>query len=261
MLEKLLCSILAATQLAISSAFLPSEKAEVPEPPSYIIHAAGNYSGLNSTNSLEALKNAYEKGNRYIELDFNFTSDFKPVCIHDWNHLVYSGYDGTKPTEEEFMLNNIYGIFTPMNLEIVADFMIEHQDLYIITDVKDLNVFFSDYIRDHYPELMNRFVIQVYHESEYEYVSKMGFENIIFSLYKLDWESKTDTASLVEFAKNNKLFGYTFPASLCDMEGYVSSLLDADVPLFIHTVNDKKEQQKYFEMGISGIYTDNVTHN
>jgi len=31
------------------------------------------------------------------------------------------------------------------------------------------------------------------------------------------------------------------------------------VPLFSHTVNGADEQAKYFEMGIDGIYTDDVT--
>lgn len=261
MLKEVLSAILASAQILILSAStVPPVNIET-EPPSYIIHAAGIVNGLKSTNSLEALENAYEKGNRYIELDFNFTSDFKPVCIHDWNHLVYSGYDGTKPSENEFLQNNIYSIYTSMSLDNVAEFMNEHKDLYIITDVKDLNVFFSNYVSTHFSELKKRFIIQVYSEKEYEYVCKMGFDNIIFSLYKLDWESKTDTNNLVEFAKNNKLFGYTFPASLCDIDGFTDAMLKSKVPLFVHTINDKDEQQKYFDMGITGIYTDNVTHD
>lgn len=260
MLKELVSSVLAVTQILLSSASV-SPPETIAEPPSHIVHAAGIYEGLKSTNSLEALENAYEKGNRYIELDFNFTSDFKPVCIHDWNHLAFSGYDGTRPSEKEFMENNVYSMFTPMNLDSVTNFMTKHTDLYIITDVKDLNIYFSNYVSNRHSELMDRFIVQIYSENEYEYVRKMGFKNIIFSLYKLGWEEKIDTQNLVAFAQSNELFGYTFPYSLCDIDGYVDAMKKAGIPLFVHTVNDKTEQQKYFDMGISGIYTDNVTHN
>ena len=33
-------------------------------------------------------------------------------------------------------------------------------------------------------------------------------------------------------------------------------MLNAGVPLYIHTVNGDAEQQVYFDMGIDGIYTD-----
>jgi glycerophosphoryl diester phosphodiesterase len=260
MLKEMICAALAVSQLLLSSV---SPQKEIAAPPhhEYIIHGAGYYSSIKTTNSLEALENAYENGNRYIELDFNFTSDLRPVCIHDWNHLSYSGYDGKNPTEEEFMSSNIYSMFSPLNLELIANFMEKHEDVKIITDVKELNIYFCDIIRKEHPKLMDRFIIQVYSENEYAHISKMGFKNIIFSLYKLDWESKTDTGNLVEFAKKNKLYGYTFPSSMCEIDGYVDEMLKAGVPLFVHTVNDKSEQEKYFKMGISGIYTDNIKHS
>ena len=260
MLKEIVCVALAVSQLLLSS-MSPQKEPEVRSEPEYIVHGAGYYTGIKTTNSLEALENAYENGNKYIELDFNFTSDLRPVCIHDWNHLSYSGYDGKNPTEKEFMESNIYSMFSPLNLGLVAEFMQKHEDVRIITDVKELNIYFCDIIRKEYPTLMDRFIIQVYSEYEYTHINRMGFENIIFSLYKLDWESKINTDNLVEFAKNNKLYGYTFPSSLCEIEGYVDEMLKAGVPLFVHTVNDKAEQQKYFDMGITGIYTDNIKHD
>lgn len=226
----------------------------------YVIHAAGKYNGFSGTNSLDALENAYAAGNRYIELDFNFTSDLRPVCIHDWNHLAYSDYNGTRPTQDEFASNTVYSSFASMTLEDVADYMRKHTDLYVITDVKDLNIYFMGIIQREFPDLRSRFIVQVYSELEYDFARRMKFDKIIFSLYKLDWETKTNTDYLVSFAKAHRLFGYTFPTSLCDIDGYVDKMLQSGVPLFVHTVNKKDEQQKYFDMGISGVYTDNTTH-
>lgn len=258
MLKEILSAALAVIQVALSC---PADyiKPEVPDN-SYIIHGAGIYGGLKTTNSYEALQNAYNAGNRYIELDFNFTSDLKPVCLHDWNHLSFSGYNGVTPTLEEFMEGSIYSTFTPMSLDTVAEFMNKHKDLYIITDVKDYNIYFAGLIKKNYPHLLDRFIIQVYSAGHYEDISNLGFPNIIFSLYKLDWETKTNAGYFVSFSKKHKVYGYTFPAELCQIEGFVDGMLGTNASLFVHTVNDNEEQQKYFDMGITGIYTDNTIH-
>lgn len=260
MSKKILCVFLTWLMLLSSISFAQAKQADTGVP-SYIIHAAGKYMGQVGTNSLDALENAYADGNRYIELDFNFTSDLRPVCIHDWNHLAYSGFDGkNRPTRDEFSQNTVYAVFESLTLEDVADFMRKHEDLYIITDVKDLNIHFMGIIQREFPDLRKRFIVQVYSELEYDFARRMRFDKIIFSLYKLEWKKQYDTDYLVSFAKNHKLFGYTFNSSLCDREGYVENMLNCGIPLFVHTVNDKEAQQKYFDMGISGIYTDNTLH-
>ncbi|MBE6681665.1 MAG: hypothetical protein E7600_05230 [Ruminococcaceae bacterium] len=261
MLKRIMCIIFSLTVFLAAMSFSAFAVGETDKSHDYIIHGGGKYKGHAATNSLDALENAYAAGNRYIELDFNFTHDLRPVCIHDWNYLSYSGYDGKRPTLKEFSQNTVYSSFKSMTLEDVADYMRKHKDLYIITDVKDLNIYFMGIIQREFPDLRNRFIVQVYSEIEYSFASRMKFDKIIFSLYKLDWNSKTNTNRLVEFAKNHRLYGYTFPSSLCDIDGYVDKMLESNTRLFVHTVNDKSEQQKYFDMGISGVYTDNVTHN
>ena len=260
MLKQILGTALAIVQLALASPPVYTPSSSLPDN-SYIIHAAGRYGGLVNTNSLEALQNAYSSGNRIVELDFNFTSDLQPICIHDWNHLSFSGYDGVTPSLDEFMKGSIYSSFTPMSLDSVAEFMETHPDLYIVTDVKDYNIYFAGLIKKSYPHLLDRFVVQVYSAEHYDDISRLGFPNIIFSLYKLDWDIKTNPDYFVNFSKSHKVYGYTFPAELCDIEGFVEGMKKTGAPLFIHTVNDKELQKKYFDMGISGIYTDNTTHN
>ena len=260
MLKEFVSASLAALQVAVGSLSAPPVENNKPYDIPYIIHAAGEINGISGTNSLEALENAYNRGNRYIELDFSFSSDLKPVCIHDWNYISFPGFDKTKPTYSEFSKGTVYGTLTPITLESLISYMKLYEDLYIITDVKDYNIYFAGILKRDYPSLCDRFIIQVYSEEQYEYISGMGFENIIFSLYRLSADKMLSTDFLVNFAKNNPLFGYTFDAVLCDREGYVEKLLDSGVPLFVHTVNDKDAQQRYFDMGISGIYTDNTFH-
>jgi glycerophosphoryl diester phosphodiesterase len=249
----LLCALLAAA-IALVFLYLQSRRIRLPVSTQYIVHAGGIVDGQIGTNSLEALENAYNQGNRVVELDFNFTSDGQLACTHDW----YS-YDGT-PTLEGFYEQWVYPPLTPMTITEVAAFMHEHPDLHIVTDVKDQNISAAQYIQEHHSDLTDRFIIQIYNEEEYQPIRELGFKNIIFTLYCTPYEYKTDTDHLVRFAWKNPLLGYTFAYELCDIEGYVKNMRYAGVPLFIHTVNDFADQQAYFDMGISGIYTDNTIH-
>ena len=259
MLKEFISVSLAALQIAVGSLSNPPVETKTTEIP-YIIHAAGEIYGISGTNSLEAFENAYNKGNRYIELDFSFTEDLKPVCIHDWNYISFPGFEDTRPNYSEFSNGRVYGSLTPMTIDSVASFMASHEDLYIITDVKDYNIYFAGLLKHNYPELCDRFIIQVYSEEQYKYISQMGFEKIIFSLYRLSSDKMLSPEFLVNFAKENKLFAYTFNAELCEIDGYVEGMLKCGIPLFVHTINDKDAQQRYFDMGITGIYTDNTVH-
>ena len=264
MLNNFICALLVAAQLS-TGIIAPAQKSPASDSikdHTYIIHASGEIDSKTSTNSKEALRNAYANGNRLIELDFCFTSDGIPVCIHDWNEAVLPGTIKHKPSSlDSFVSNKIYGKFTPMTLQDVADFMTLYEDLFIVSDVKDENLDFCSYVAENYKELQDRFVIQVYSEDEYMSVYNLGFKNIIFTLYNLDWETKTSPYYLVAFSRQYPIYAFTFPHELCAIEGYIEKMLEGEVPLFVHTVNDKELQEKYFDMGISGIYTDNVTHD
>ena len=237
---------------------LPDSYAELQQSIWYITHAAGSIDGMAGSNSLEALTGAYEAGCRYIEIDFQFTADGELACIHDWYRQYTSAVpeDGTALTLEAFQNCRIYDKYTPLWLDSLADFMTAHPDLYIITDIKTDNPKAAAIIGERYPELTDRFIIQIYNGDEYDAVRAAGFDHIIYTLYMLDWNSKTDTKALCEYAAGHPLLGFTFSYELCDVDGYVKGMMKAGIPLYVHTVNGDEEQLKYFEMGISGIYTD-----
>lgn len=223
----------------------------------FITHAAGAVDGMAGSNSREAMEAACGAGCRFVELDFNFTADGELACVHDWYTQYSSAITDNVPlTAAEFRECRIYDTYTPMLLEDAAAFLLQYDDLYIVTDIKDDNLAGLAHIASRYPELRHRFIAQIYHEDEYDAVWEMGFENIIYTLYRLDWAGKTDTDHLRELAGEKLLFGYTFAADLCSLDGYVEEMLTCGVPLYIHTVNGDTEQDGYFAMGISGIYTD-----
>lgn len=237
---------------------LSEHHAHLQEDIRYIIHAAGEIDGMKGSNSLEALDATYVAGCCYVELDFQFTADGELACVHNW-HTEYSSAmseDGTPMTLAEFQSCRIYDRYTPLCLDSLADYMITHPELYIITDIKEGVVAGAERIAEDYPDLVDRFIIQIYEGDEYDPVREAGFENIIYTLYQLDWQSKTDTKALVRYAKTHPLLAYTFAYELCEIDGCVAGMQKAGVPLYVHTVNGAEQQQVYFDMGIAGVYTD-----
>ncbi len=224
-----------------------------------IAHAGGMIDGRDASNSLEALDATFKAGVSIIEIDFNFTSDGELACIHDWHPRFAAGLPvGAPVTLEKFLQCRIYGQYTPMWLGNLCQYLEENSGLYIVTDVKDNNIAAARKIKEEYPKLMDRFIIQVYSEAEYDAIRAMGFDQIIFSLYKMTWAEKTNTAALARFADGHKLLGYTADVTLCNVSGFVDGMKQAKIPLFLHTINSKSEQKKLFQNGVYGIYTDSL---
>ena len=234
----------------------------------YIIHAGGLVEGGNGqtydyTNSLEALRNCYDRGNRIAEFDFMITSDDEVVCAHGdddevtWAHGVENaGWKDNPPTLETFINAKVDGTLTTMSLDDLASFMKQHSDFYVVTDVKDDNVLVCRQIREKYPELLNNFIIQIYHTDEYDKIRELGFTYIIYTLYRAT-DTELTPEDLTKFIKHSNLIGVCFWATF--EESYPESfetLRSTGLPLFVHTINDREEMKKYLEMGVTGIYTD-----
>lgn len=246
----------------------PEEAAAIRKDMQYIIHAAGRLTGVDNdgntrtydgSNSLEGLQQCADAGCEVIEIDFNFTSDGYLACIHDWYTEYADEITNNVPlTLDEFLECKIYRNFTPVWLGDIVDFLRENEGTYIVTDIKDDNLAGAAAIAEFAPDLKNRFIVQIYDESEYDAIRALGFEYIVYTLYRLDWAPKVDWKALGEFSKTHPLIGFTFSYELCSVNGYVEGMQKSGTPLYIHTVNGDEEQQMYFTMGITGIYTDDV---
>ncbi len=228
----------------------------------YIIHACGfitdeNGEQFDYTNSKEGLINSYEQGNRIIEIDFHFTSDGVLVCGHAWGDLYRDGVQmtpGEPLTYDDFLTCKVQNRFSVLSFEDVADYMKAHEDLIVVTDTKETNEQTCSLIAEKYPDLLDRFIVQIYHASEYDMVKKLGFKYIIYTLYEATEEEMTEAALLK--ASKKPLVGFTFFIDLADDDAFMSTMAKTDTPLFVHTVNDDDELNKYFSKGISAIYTD-----
>ena len=236
----------------------------------YIVHAGGFIEDdtgevLSYTNSLEALRNCYERGNRVCELDFMTTSDGEVVCAHNedadraWAHGIKVFGKGDEALSfYEFMGAKFNGTLTTMSLDDLAGFVREHRDLYIVTDVKDDNVGVCRIIRDQYPDLRNNFIIQIYHPDEYGRIRGLGFSYIIYTLYRATDDELTADATR-EFINSADLTGVTFWMEYpTQYEESFRVLKESRLPLFVHTVNDRDTMKSFIDMGIDGIYTDVV---
>lgn len=234
---------------AVPAAVLPETR--------YILHAGGvTPTGAVGSNSLEALERSYAQGYRVMELDFCWTADRELVCVHDWARS-YSWMQPVTLAEFEAVRGSTYG-YTSMTLDLLAAWLEVRPGAVIVTDIKEGNVAGAALIAERYPELKDRFVVQIYHMDEYEAIAELGFAQIL-TVYQMTWTEKTDAAALAEFAQTHSLVGLTFPAELAAREGYVEALSGAGVPLFAHTVNDTAEQAALFSLGISGVYADTIS--
>lgn len=229
----------------------------------YIVHAGGFVSDDNGeifsyTNSREALMKSAARGNRIFEIDFRISSDGFLVCTHEWNQAYRNGVPlKGAVTKDEFLLSKIYGKFSTMSLSDIAYFARIHPDCYFITDIKDDNKKACLIIARECPDILDRFIIQIYHMSELDTVRRLGFKNVILTLYRAAL-SERRAEQVANFARKEGLVGVTYWHYWADE--YLDPLSTAGVHSYVHTVNDLEIREQFLRRGVAAIYTD-VTEN
>ena len=115
----------------------------------FCAHALGGIDGCIYTNSLEALWKSYEGGAKIFEADIHLTSDGQAVLVHGFKQNDFlkrigeqyypEGYKKSGedyiPTYDEFMSYEIQGQFQPLDFKMLADFIKNHNDIYVLADV------------------------------------------------------------------------------------------------------------------------------
>ena len=222
-----------------------------------VAHAGGGYKGINYTNSIAAM-NFNSKYTKYIELDLQLTKDNRLVCVHD--PLMHDKYfDEVKldptlrarlnPLDKKFPENDFCYDDT------LKKFLEENQEIIIITDFKTDNLTGLKFIKSYFEQFSTRFIPQIYNEDEYFAVKKLGYEEIIFTLYRVGSYSNEKIAKIVE---NLDLFGLTMDPSRL-RSGIVDKIKNKDFFIYVYTVNSYLRflQYKIF-FGADEIYTDNL---
>lgn len=223
------------------------------KPHTLVAHAGGAIYGYKYTNSLEALEEAYKNGFKLIELDFQWTTDGKIVCIHDWESMTRRLFMiNYRPLSlEEFKSFNTFQGLTLMDVNDLAEWLRNKDDVYIITDMKGDNIRFLKELKESYSDIQDRFIPQIYSFDEYWAVRDMGYEDIILTLYKT-WYSDSQ---IVNFVKEHELFALTM-ASERAQTNLPQALKEVDITIYAHTVNELYEFENLFRNGVHGIYTD-----
>lgn len=234
-----------------------------------IVHAMGEIDGQAYTNSLEAFENSYNKGIRFFEVDFDNTADHRIVAVHDWGQWLgwldinideqpFRSYSHT-----DFMNTKTAGKYTSVDLDMVANLMVEHEDIYIITDTKrPAEKLFKDDISRIYialemtqEGLSDRLIVQAYNENDIKIAQKLfPDKNIIFTAYMSGLKSD-QIADLCK--KYPDLYGITVEKGKITEE-IISAAHAVNMKIFAHTVNSDENFKALLSKGVYGLYTDNL---
>lgn len=211
------------------------------------------------TNSLDALLNMYDAGYRFCEIDIRETSDAVLICAHgDKEHLANGSELPTSASSQEFEQAYLFGEFTTMTVDMLTAFMREHPDLIIITDAQGNNLDICRKLAELYPDLQDRFIIQIYHEREYDPVHEMGFRNLIYTLYRAD-DFERNLWRIAHFAETHELVGITMQKELFYGTKNRVAMAHCGVPFMFHTVDREEEIERMLQKPfVLGVYTDMI---
>jgi glycerophosphoryl diester phosphodiesterase len=222
-----------------------------------IAHAGGGLGKTAYTNSYQALDVNIDKGFRYFEIDFVFTSDDRLVCLHDWrkNFKRIFGFETKQRLSlEEFeRLTEENKKFTNCTLEGLAEWMRKNPTAYIVTDVKDDNLKALRQIHEVLPDADKRVIPQIYEPSNFDKVSSMGFHQLIWTLYRyqgggnqvIQWVERWQAAVAVTMPKDRA------------ESPLPNALGEREIPTYVNTINKSEEMDRFMkEFGVTEIYTD-----
>lgn len=231
-----------------------------------IAHAMGEIGGKTYTNSLEAFNQNYKKGFRVFEVDLILTADNYLVARHDWTADLYkmleqqdpTGKSGKPLTLEEFKSMKINQYYTPVDFVQIVKLMQKYEDLYIVTDTKEIsnNVISNlvDTVKKINPRILDRVVIQIYNERDLQTVKSIyDFKSIIYTLYMTNASDK----SVVDFARKNGIGVITMADSRFSWR-FVDKLTSLGIVSYVHTINSLEKAQELQRRGVYGFYTDSL---
>ena len=222
-----------------------------------IAHAGGEIDGKTYTNSIDALNRSFQKGFSYFEIDFIFTKDERIVCLHDWNtnfEDLFGFKINERPTLDEFkQLIKKHSKYQICTLTELTKWLDEHPNSYIVTDIKEKNVKALEIISEKIPDFEKRVIPQVYFPENFDKVKSMGYNQIIWTLYRY---GGTDDVVLAAIKQFNGPFAITMPKERA-RSSLPTKLAKINIPIYTHTVNSLVEEDEFLKKyNVTEIYTD-----
>ena len=224
----------------------------------FIAHAGGEINNDIYTNSLEALDLNYSRGFRFFELDILKTYDNELVAVHNWKEWAEkSNYSGPiPPTKNQFLKYNIDEQYTPLDMDLINKWFMEHDDAILITDkVNDVNLMMEKfYFKERLQ--MELYSLESLNEAIKNEVDVLLSHHVFFQLGE----------DRINILKNLNIDKVTFSRhNLYKKKKILEDLKKNKIKVFIYHVNEKIEDYVYFnedyvvkyEMdNIYGIYAD-----
>ena len=225
-----------------------------------IAHAGGIVDGMIETDSLDALE-ANAALYDLFEIDFSWTSDGQLVCLHHWGALtgqpaeLESQEPGALLTEAEFeSLVQEQGGFRRCTLDSLVDWLRENPGKRIVTDVKSANPEALKLIAARYPDLVDRFVPQVYQPQEYPLARSLGFDDVLWTLYRYDGDDQ-DVLAWIRFMD---LYGLVMPVAEVGRGLARRAQEETGVLSWVHTINSNAAADAMKRLGVTEIMTDRL---
>ena len=216
-----------------------------------VLHAGGIYKDQIYTNSIEALEKN-KKDFKYFEIDLQLTKDNKLICEHniDLNILFYS----------DFLKKNLEKKIKSCEYKSLKKWLSNNPDKIIITDIKSNdNLKALKFIKNNFDNYKKNFIPQIYNPKNYELVKDMGYEDIIWTLYKYDHQ---DFDKIIDILKNKVYFAVTMPIDVAKRGLSKKIKEETQTKTLVHTVNFRREVVKMiFIHKVTDIYTDRVLND
>jgi glycerophosphoryl diester phosphodiesterase len=238
-----------------------------------IAHGLGGIDGVDYTNSLEAFKANYDKGQRVFEVDFSLTKDGQLAARHDWMGYLAQKFEQDIPEEKleepltlrEFKSYKILEQYTPLSFADVARISKQYPDVYFITDTKetdpDLVIKQFTIIRNTVnridPTILDRFIPEIYSPEMMDIVKGIiPFKHVIFSIYL----SPMEPDEVVQYVQDNNIHVIAMPTERAT-KSFIQKLNAVGAVTYAHSLNKVSDVRSLLRMGVHGVYTDFLSYN
>ena len=228
-----------------------------------IAHAAGEFEGSVYRNDMPALE-ANRKHFRLFEIDFILTLDGKIVCLHDWGPSFQRLW---AEDEERLDLPLNFKEFKDITREAgcwpsrVATFLKNNPSRSIVTDFKghksqhhNVLSLLGNQIQPFKNEsYTDQIIPQIYHPSELSSIKNIGFEKVIWTLYRSNYTDQ----QILRHLRYLDIWAVTMPVNRVTHK-FLQELNSAGVYAFTHPVDDCGNASELVKAGVNGVYTKNI---